>query len=584
MDNYYRLFLDNIDFPVWIESLDTSIIYLNKAYEEMYKVSFSSLKGKTNLEAFSREIAETFNSEIELCVKQNKALTFDGSLDDKILECKMFPIHNSQNKLVAVGGIILDITSKRKSETDIEKQKDILRTIIDAVPESIFYKDTESRFIGFNKKFEDFYTELGVTKILGKSDLEIYPDKKIAQGFIDLDKEIMANKTSYRYQYTAPNPDGTIRIEESIKVPVLDSNGKAWGVVGLARDITTSKNLEEKLRYLSYTDILTGLYNRSSFEEKISELNTEENMPLGIIMGDVNGLKLVNDTLGHLEGDKFLTNISNVLTSCIDDNGFVFRWGGDEFVILLPNCNESFCEEMICKINEACENHSYEFINLSIALGDSIKHTIEEDIYTCVKEVEEKVYRRKLLEKKSVRSSVIDSLKKGLEEKNLETQEHTDRVAQFAYMIGKKLNFNIATLDELFLVANFHDIGKIGINEEILLKPSKLTDEEYTIMKSHSEKGYRIINALGELENVAKCVLAHHERYDGKGYPLGLYGDDIPLISRIISIVDSYDVMTNERPYKKPMLKEDAISELRRCSGTQFDPNLVEIFIDILNS
>ena len=167
----------------------------------------------------------------------------------------------------------------------------------------------------------------------------------------------------------------------------------------------------------------------------------------------------------------------------------------------------------------------------------------------------------------------------------METQEHTDRVAQYAYKIGKELDFSISDLDELYLVANFHDIGKIGINEDILLKPSKLTSEEFEIMKTHCEKGYRIINALGELENVAKCVLTHHEKYDGTGYPLGLSKEDIPLISRIISVADSYDVMTTERPYKKAMSKTEAIAELKRCSNTQFDPKIVELFINkVINS
>lgn len=152
----------------------------------------------------------------------------------------------------------------------------------------------------------------------------------------------------------------------------------------------------------------------------------------------------------------------------------------------------------------------------------------------------------------------------------------------YARAIGKKLELKTSQMDELLLAARLHDIGKIAIDEDILLKPGKLTKEEFEVMKTHAEKGYRIINAASELVNVAKCVLAHHERWDGGGYPLGIAGEKIPLFSRIISVADSFDVMTQERVYKKAMTKEEAVKELLRCSGTQFDPYIVKIFIDYL--
>lgn len=354
------------------------------------------------------------------------------------------------------------------------------------------------------------------------------------------------------------------------------------GVVGLSRDITERKNMEEKLRYLSQTDILTGTYNRYSFEEKIKELNYEKYLPLGIIMGDVNGLKLVNDTLGHLEGDKLLKNISNILKHICDLQGYVFRWGGDEFIILLPNSGQSKCEAVIRDIRRKCEETESDFIQLSIALGESVKYDLKDDIYNCIKKVEEKVYRQKLLDKKSIKSSIMESLRKSLEEKNMETNEHAERVQKYALALGEKMKLKISDLDELILVASLHDIGKIGINEEILLKPGKLTDEEFEIMKTHTEIGYRIINASSELGNVAKSVLTHHEKWDGSGYPLGLKGEEIPLMARIINVVDSYDIMTRDKIYRKAIDKKKAISELKKHAGKQFDPEIVRHFIEYI--
>ncbi|MGL5313672.1 MAG: sensor domain-containing diguanylate cyclase/phosphohydrolase [Peptostreptococcaceae bacterium] len=579
----YKLFLENIPWPVWIEDSESRVIFLNKHYEAFYNVKFDDVVGKTNVEAFGEEIAGKYDEYLKECEKTKEVVVANAIIDGNAVACYIFPILNKLSELVAFAGIVVNVNDRKEREIEVEKQKKILRTIIDAVPETIFYKDKEGKFIGYNKNFEEFYSKRGIVNIIGKTDYEIYGDEVTASQFEKQDKEIMDTKETKYFEYTIKDENGNTTIEENVKIPVINDQGEAWGIVGLSRDITERKCLEERLRYFSQIDMLTGLYNRYSFEEKIKELNDVNHMPLGIIMGDVNGLKLVNDTFGHLDGDKMLKDISDILQEVCNRNGFVFRWGGDEFIILAPNCDEVKCEELIGNIINKCKKSEQKFIQLSIALGQVVKHCLKEDIYECIKRVEEKVYRQKLLEKKSIKSSIMESLRKSLEEKNMETNDHTERVVEYALAVGKKLDFKISEIDELLLVAKLHDIGKIGINEDILLKPGKLTEEEFEIMKTHTEKGYRIINASSELHNVAKCVLTHHERWDGKGYPLGLKGEEIPLISRIISIVDSYDVMTHDRIYKKAMKKEEAIKEIKRCSGTQFDPKIVQYFIEYIN-
>lgn len=579
--NIYEMLLDNIPLAIWIEDTDLKIIYFNSVYEKMYNVKLDEVIGKTNEEVFPKELAEIYNKQIKECIDKDSVHIVQGVVKGTIVECWIVPLKDKNNNLKAVAGLIFDISEKRSKEIEIEGQKNILRTIIDALPESVFYKDKESRFIGYNKKFEEFYNKRGITNIIGKTDLEIYHDKEVAEKFIKLDQEIMNTQKAKYYEQVLQNKKGRI-VEEVVKIPIIDKNKNTWGVVGVARDITERKNIEDRLRYLSETDMLTKLYNRYSFEEKSKELDIKESIPLGIIMGDVNGLKIVNDTLGHLEGDKLLINISNILKALCEKEGYVFRWGGDEFIILLPNFNEEKCDKIIEDINNKCINTQHEFIQLSIALAREVKKNLKDDIYDYIKKAEEKLYRKKLLEKKSVKSSIMESLKKSLEEKSLETKEHTERVTEYALAIGNIMELETSELDELILAAELHDIGKIAINEEILLKKGELTDEEFEVIKTHTEKGYRIINASSELGNVAKCVLAHHEKYDGTGYPLGLKGEEIPVIARIINVADSYDVMTHDRVYKKAIKKEDAIKELKRCSGSQFDPKIVECFINIL--
>lgn len=580
--DFAELFLQSMPWPAWIEDVDKKIVFLNKAYEKSYNVSYKELKGKTNKEAFSSNLAEVYDEQIKECLDTFKLCVCQKKIDSKLRNVRLFPIKDEKGKLKGVAGIIADVEKENEKEIELENQKNILRTIIDSLPEAIFYKDKDFKFIGCNKNFSDFYKSFGVDNVIGKTDIEIYPDKEKAEKFTREDRKIIEGKVPRYIEGISYDEQGTEFIEESIKVPVINESGEVWGIVGLARNVNTQKTLEKKLRKLSYIDTLTGLYNRTYFEEKLDELSKEKFLPLGIIMGDVNGLKLINDSLGHLAGDELLKSISRVLKKACDDKGYIFRWGGDEFMILMPNCNEYRCELVVSDIIEKCKENEHAFIQLSIALGNVVKHTVEEDSYKCIKEVEERVYRQKLLEKNSIKSSMINSLKKGLEAKNMETEEHTERVEEYALEIGKRYGFKTSQADELMLVAKMHDIGKIGIEEDILLKPGKLTKEEFEIMKTHSEKGYRIINASSELDNVAKCVLMHHEKWDGSGYPLGIAGEEIPLMARIIAIADSYDVMTHDRVYRKAMGKEDAIKELKRCSGTQFDPNLVDIFLKYL--
>lgn len=579
-----KSFLNNIPFPLWIEGLDNTVLFFNQAYSEMFNVTFNVINILKGYRMFPENVAKTYNSKRIQCIETFDKSIFEADINDQLIQFHIFPLLGEKAEIIAIGSILIDLTSQRDHEIELESQKNILRTIIDAVPHNIFYKDKNNKFIGYNKNFKNFYNKLGVTDIMGKSDLDIFPDKDTAMNFIKQDEEVIITKKAKQSQYYSIDENGNPCFEESVKVPVLDDCGNVWGVVGIANNITKRKILEDKLKYLSYTDSLTELYNRSYFEEKIKELNEERYLPLGVIMGDVNGLKLVNDTFGHLEGDKLLKAISQVLKNVCEDKGFVFRWGGDEFIMLIPNCNEDLCENTVSRIRFECENYNYDFIKLSIALGETVKHLLDQDVYDCIKDVEEKVYRQKLLDGKSVRSALMDSLRKTLEAKHTETEAHTERVVKYAHIIGKALNFKIAQLDELYLVAKLHDIGKIGIKEDILLNPNPLTPDELKIMRTHCEKGYRILQASGELENVATCVLCHHERWDGTGYPIGLSKYEIPLMARIVSIADSYDAMTCERTYKKALTKIEAMEELQKCSGSQFDPDIIRVFLNYLKN
>lgn len=463
------------------------------------------------------------------------------------------------------------------------KSSNILKTVIDNVPELIFFKDSNGRYQVSNKHCDEFYSSKGIHNIIGKMDCELPLSKEFITTCAEHDLIVINDKKPLYIEESIDLKDGNKQIFETIKTPVIDNNNNIIGIVGVVKDITNQKNLENNLRYLSYTDSLTGLRNRASFHQKINELIDSESFPIKIIMGDVNGLKIVNDTFGHIEGDNLIVSMAEKLKEIYSNSDLIFRWGGDEFILLIPNCNdEDYCS-LIDKLNLIDKDNSNTNFNLSLSIGSSIINDKNDKLDDALNDAENKLYRQKLLVGKSVRSSILSTLIKTLQIKNVETKDHTERVVNYSLSIGKKLNLDIETLDELALVAKLHDIGKIGIPEEILLKPSKLTHDEFEIMKTHSEKGYRLIMTLPELSHIARGVLTHHEKFDGSGYPLGLAGNEIPLISRIISIVDAYDAMTNNKVYNNVKSKSIAISELKKYSGTQFDPEIVDIFCSILD-
>ena len=362
--------------------------------------------------------------------------------------------------------------------------------------------------------------------------------------------------------------------------PIRDENGTIYGVVMVFRDVTQEKEQREKIEYIMSHDSMTGLYNRWYMEEALSRYDHEEKGSCALIMGDLNGLKLVNDAFGHYEGDRFIREIAAILESSSGPHDVVCRWGGDEFLILMPNAGAADAEQLIERILARCREKSDETLQLSIALGYALKKEPGERIHDVLREAEQLTYRRKLMIEKSFRSSVINALLATLAAKSEETEEHAERLQHYCGLIGKILGISTKELDEMSLFAMLHDIGKVGINDAILQKPGALSDEEWLEMKKHPEIGFRIAQNNVDLAPISEYILSHHERWDGSGYPRGLSGEEIPVLARILAVVDAFDAMTNDRIYSNPISREAAAEEILRCAGTQFDPVIARLFVE----
>lgn len=335
------------------------------------------------------------------------------------------------------------------------------------------------------------------------------------------------------------------------------------------------------LQRSAYFDVLTGLHNRTYLDKILAKYEEDKYIPLSVIIGDLNGLKVTNDVFGHNAGDRLLKKMAEIIKDSCSEEDLVFRWGGDEFLILLPGTNRAEAEELCHTIKKKCSRFKNTEVQLSISFGCATRESKEVKLSTIMKEAEERMYRNKLLETKDFRSSLLSSLKETLVENCHETVGHAERMTNMAVKVGEKLGLIGSELEDLKLLAMLHDIGKVAISDDILNKNGPLNDKEWEEMRKHCEAGYRIAHASFELSQIANYILNHHERWDGKGYPLGKKELEIPLLSRIISVVDAYDVMTHTSPYKSAITHENAFEELNRNAGKQFDPNIVEIFINL---
>ncbi len=475
--------------------------------------------------------------------------------------------------------VIADISNIARAEKAIRESEEKYRLIFERSPIGILHYNSNGVITDCNDQF---------VQIIGSSrqdligvDMLTLPDQNVVsavkmslQGKIAIYEDnyhsiIVDKVTPVRAVFAPLKPTGT-------------NSSSAEGGIGMVEDITQRKIAEEKVRYMSFHDQLTGLYNRYSFEEELSRLDTERQLPLSIILADVNGLKLINDTYGHLVGDQLLRKAADIIREYCRSEDIVARWGGDEFVILLPQTSKAEAEMIKMRIGKGCEKVYINDFPLSLALGSATRNDLSKTVIGLLKAAEDKMYKQKLTESRSTKSAVLGALLKTLAAKSFETETHTRNMQEIAAKIGSKFGLPDSEINRLIMLITLHDIGKINLPEEILTKEGPLTGEEWEIIKRHPETGYRIAMSTEEFAHVAEDIFSHHERYDGLGYPRGLSGKNIPLLARITAVADAFEVMGNGRPYKKALTREEIIAEFKACSGKQFDPELVQILLSLL--
>jgi len=537
-------------------------------------VQYNSLY-ETSMSAISKNTAQILERIFKIGYVYVIDLSYGGreSLGDIIFFMKKGKKIKNREAIEVYANLIGSILMRVRTEKALQESEAKFRAYIEKAPVGIFVTNNEGQYIEVNRTACEMsgYTE---EELLNLTIADFTAPEFLKVGMKSFEKlkgdgytedEILARKKSGEKFW--------INL-----VAVVIDNSK---FIAFCQDITERKQAEEQIRYLSLHDQLTGLYNRHFLENEMKRLDTGRQLPNSIIMADLNDLKLVNDTFGHEVGDEMLEQTAEILRDSCRLEDIITRWGGDEFVIFLPQTTRENANTICNRINEKCKETYIKDIPLSLALGSATKNSTEKSLAETIIEAEEGMYKQKLAKRQQIRRAVLNTLLKNLEAKSFETEAHYSSMQDVALNIGKKIGLSESELNRLEMLILMHDIGKINISEEILTKKGSLTAEEWIVMKKHPETGFRIARASEEFAHVAEDILSHHEYWDGSGYPQGLQGKEIPLLARITAVADAYEVMTNGRPYKAPMTKEEIVKEVKRCAGKQFDPELADVFLKI---
>jgi diguanylate cyclase (GGDEF)-like protein/PAS domain S-box-containing protein len=526
------------------------------------------------LEAFLKDESAAYMSrdEVEVVCKDGSTIWCDVTS-----QC----IRN-ENGSLTLTGVARPIIERSQAEKDLRASEARYREILNSIEEGYYECDLEGSITFFNDAACHMYG---------------YNRKEF--GGIDYKKLYIEHETvkeKFKQVYFTGKPEGgftmemrrkdgsSVHVEISIS-PIRNRDGAISGFRGMARDITERFNFQQQLEYFSMHDQLTGLYNRNYFEEELRRLSKSRDYPITMISADVNGLKLINDTMGHEHGDRLLKAAADVLKDCLRGSDVLARVGGDEFTAVLPNTDEATADKVIKRIRNTIRKFSEEHhdLYLSLSLGASTAYSSDVSFTELFKQADDAMYKDKYEPSAMAKNRIMKSLMDALAEKDYLAEGHARRLGVICRKVGNKIGLSPRRLADLALLTQVHDLGKVGIPDQIIHKKGELTPDEWNIMKQHPEKGYRIALSSNYMTNVASLILKHHEHWDGSGYPLGQKGLEIPIECRIFSIADAFDTITNDRPYSKAKSREKALSEIKRCAGKQFDPDLVELFIALIN-
>lgn len=459
------------------------------------------------------------------------------------------------------------------SRASLRASEECNKAIISSLPDIVMRIDIGGKIIAC---MSGEYNNFGKTceTIIDKQLAEIMPIKTANIAMNSLNEAFKTDKV-VEFEYET-EMNGVKEIFE-----VRLSKSRKDEAIAILRNVTDQKDNLKRIEYLSYRDRITGLFNRRYFEEKIAELDNPKNYPISIAMMDINGLKLVNDAFGHATGDKLIKIAAQLIEETCEPEHIAIRIGGDEFILIMLNTKKEDALSFSEKIKSLTADHDIKGVPVSFSIGLKTKESNDQNIYNVISAAEEILYSNKLKETQEMRIKTIDKIMDVIYERNAWERDHSINVAKLSKMIGNEMGLGLEKLNNLNKAGLLHDIGKIALNEDILACKTQDDLKDPEGFKKHPEIGYQIVRSVDNIACISTFILSHHERWDGKGYPRNLKGEEIPLEARIIAVAEYYDAFTTIRVDDEIRTKDEAISSIQKMSGSKFDPQVVDALINI---
>ncbi len=494
------------------------------------------------------------------------------------------PFYDSKTgEMVGTLAVLTDISERKKNEEALKESEMRSRALIGAIPDMLFRFNREGVYLEAVIKDETMlhpsaYSHYQQNGFIGKSMAEVLPAPIVKKLIAGIEKTLASGEIQvFEYSYKTENYE---RHLEARMAPIGTIE-----VVSIVRDITDKKKQDIKLQYISFHDQLTGLYNRRYYKNELKRLDSSRDHPIAVISADIDGVKLVNDTFGHSEGDKYIRACAKLLKDTLRSSDILARVGGDEFAIILPRFTRERGQQLMERIEYQIEDYNRKKnsdLPLSISIGLAVSESSEQSLEETYKKADRAMYADKLKRSKKAQHVIVTLLLTALYKRSELFEGEREHVQALCLQLGRALSLDSKQMTDLELLSRVYDLGKVSLPDHVvhcnlLHKSEELTEAEREAIYRHPETGYRIASSSPELAAIAELILKHHENWDGSGYPLGLKREEIPIECRIVAIAIAYSAMTNPRPYAETLDKNDALAELQRCAGTQFDPELVKM-------
>ena len=629
-----KAIFDGIPDIAWMKDKESRFIIANEPLAKAAGMAPEDMVGKVDLGIWPKKLAEKYRADDKEVMKTGKQKFIEEPIVRKdgttqFLETVKTPVYNDKGEVIGTIGIARDITERSKLQERLRISEEKYRKLFEEANDAIFIGEVKTgRILDANSQAE---------RLLGRSKEEIC---RMHQSQLHPPEEKERYKAIFKedvFVGRGTHLDAEVidkkgkRIPISISASVQEIGGRKI-VMGIFRDMSEFRRIESEKKEaesLALVDPHTQLYNYRYFQRRIHsefEAAKRRGAPLSLLMVDIDYFKSINDAYGHEYGDAVLQEFAVLLQHACRGIDVVARFEGEGFAIILPDTDEKGAVSFSERIQNVIKRHRFgkHRVRLMISIGavscpseginsvdklvtnadqcvqmakekggntifvyEQLRHrglkppAIDKDSQRRVKEVSRKFVKLIQRNKQNTIEAVY-ALAHTVGAKNAYTEEHSEDMVHYATEIGKKLKLSEEELEDLKHGAMLHDIGKLGISDKILLKRGKLTKKEYEVIKKHPHIGADIIRPVHFLKSVVPIILHHHERFDGAGYGSRLKGEEIPLGARIVAIVDVYQALVSNRPYRKAYSKKEAIDIIKEESGRHFDPKIAKVFLEIL--